>query len=480
MNEEKSLEIIERLGISAAQLLKSKLGNYDELTLKVDAYLEQLIDDVQFPVILEENRDIFAQVANAFRGYEKGKHNIMGTMSDDIRCPICGSVRPGTIAKKASVGEGTKKFTNLGKGYGSLNNVNICMLCAIEGILRKGKQLTFFVFPEVPFSPSQLKHIHSLYTRIANISLKHIKAVVSTKDKKKSTFIPPQKIRGNYLVLSVNTFLRTTNTTTKYLLLALSGIYLQIITGMRIKIVQGLDILDVEKSQGYVEFPVTQNMLSILELKQGSLILDQVHSVGEKISLGYLFWRHGNMSESGGIIQALRVHPGQVLERVMLKSKKKSLYLNDIDFQIFNKAKVKIMENEKLISKENIAEKLAELLEEYYWKPRASSMHMILGPVSALYDEYRVTTKYTDEVAQYIAGKIYRKLEMQSIKTYGLEKAAEEIYNICLSLNKILSSMSLRQKKKYLDNLRYSVYLLRVMKINERHREKKEKKEDEK
>jgi len=138
------------------------------------------------------------------------------------------------------------------------------------------------------------------------------------------------------------------------------------------------------------------------------------------------------------------------------------------------------MEKKQFFKKEDISEKITEFLNKYYFQKGSisSTMHSILGPFNVMYNEYRKTTTLDYSTAKAIAGKVYRQLEMLTSKEGGLFSASELIFEICLSINEILKKMNLREKKRYLNDLRYSIYLLRVLSINEKIKKKRQKKEE--
>jgi len=143
LEENDSLNLIENIGRKFFSEVKQEFKNYEKLSVTIDQYLNPLLNDIQIPKPRGDLK-LFELVTNAYQTYLNAKDNAVGSIKNKIRCPICGTSQEGVEAKKANVGAGTKKFTNLYKGYKALNNVNICKLCVIEGTLRSGGQESFF------------------------------------------------------------------------------------------------------------------------------------------------------------------------------------------------------------------------------------------------------------------------------------------------------------------------------------------------
>jgi len=491
MDEKMSLDTIERLGLLFFNHMQTALKDYTKLSIDIDQYLKPLLSDIQIPYPKKDTNELKKHISKVFTGYLDAKESAMGSIKGKIRCPICGTVQDGVEAKSASVGAGTKKFMNLSKGYSPLNKINICHLCVLEGTMRDGMQETFYVIPEAPFSPSQISLIHRSFRLLLLMTLRYDeiseniingdyqeqrekfnKEILNLIDNEKKSFIQIPDIQCNYLVLTRKFDFKTGNDSTHYALLAMSALYMVIILPLKVVFVQGFDLLNLAEFNKAFSFPTTPSLLSALDRRDSNISFTEVKYFANKIATAYYLQLIANLSKRSGILDALRLHPGRLLERISIKRKK--VILDDKTFKIFENIKVNIMNEISTYSREQIPQTISELLDKYYWqKSKSFSMHAILGPVNALYENYRKTSNLNEETAAIISGKIFRQLENLTKRDTGLFEAADKIYKICKSLNLILSKMNIRQKKKYLDDLRYSVYLLRVMKINEKYQQKK-------
>ncbi|MGV9170333.1 MAG: HD domain-containing protein, partial [Promethearchaeia archaeon] len=397
---------------------------------ELDAYVNALLHDINHPTIFKEeseksNPSTYHHIAQEFmETYENAKKNAMGSCDGDIRCPICGIAAPGTKAIAAGVGSGTKKFINSAEGGRRLDNVNVCILCILEGILRKNKGYAYVLMPQMSLSPTDAQSLARLAdTALSKIDRKPYKTVkwvlngdlqdnsialekrldmISSADR--NYFDISSNVVGNFVLMSTypDTDGSDSDVMARILIQALA---LHMLLDVRVKIMSGLDVISVREKKGAVEFEPTATLLRHLNLRKGVIPLEQAEDILMKLAAAHRAQLFANLSSRNGIMRALDVHPGQLAQRIMLDKKSKSNTLTDTEIQILT-----ILLGDREMT--TLADEISNILDEYY-RPSTytKSMHSVLGPMNALYDEFRKNTTPDEEDIQAIAGRIHRQLQ---------------------------------------------------------------------
>jgi len=455
---------------------------------ELDKYLTALLHDINHPAMFKEAsaKRIETHIAQEFmETYKNAKDNAMGSCDGDVRCPICGTSAPGTKAIAAGVGSGTKKFINIGEGGRRLANVNVCILCILEGILRKNKGYAYVLMPQMSLSPTDAQSLGRLAeTALSKIDRRPSKTVkwllngdlqdnsialekrlemISSADRNYFDISP--NVVGNFVLMSTypDTDGSDSDVMARILIQALA---LHILLDVRVKIISGLDVISVREKKGAVEFEPTATLLRHLNLRKGVIPIEQADDILLKLAAAHRAQLFANLSNRNGIMRALEVHPGQLAQRIMLNKKSKSSILTDNEMQILT-----ILIGDREMT--TLADEISNILEEYYRPGRyTKSMHSVLGPMNALYDEFRKNTTPDEEDIQAIAGRVHRQLQQLNKGDYVQFDAAEPILEVCKTLADELSSAGPRERKDRLDDLRYAVYLKRLISISKRIRKK--------
>ncbi|MBD3158021.1 MAG: HD domain-containing protein, partial [Candidatus Lokiarchaeota archaeon] len=459
---------------------------------ELDSYLKALLHDINHPTLLNQvasetknNPSTYHHIAQEFMETYKGaKKNAMGSRDGDIRCPICGTAAPGTKAIAAGVGSGTKKFINGGQGGRRLANVNVCILCILEGILRKNKGYAYVLMPQMSLSPSDAHSLAKLAKNaLSKIDRRPAKTVkwllekqlleysielekrlemISSADR--DYFEISSNVVGNFVLMSTypDSDGSDSDVMARILIQALA---LHMLLDVRVKIISGLDVISIREKKGAVEFEPTATLLRHLDLRKGVIPLEDASDIFLKLAAAHRAQLYANLSNRNGIMRALEVHPGQLAQRIMLD--KKSNILTDSEIQILT-----ILLGDREMT--TLADEISNILDEYY-RPGGytKSMHSVLGPMNALYDEFRKNTTPDEEDIQAIAGRVHRQLQQLNEGDYVQFDAAEPILEVCKTLADELSTVGPRERKDRLDDLRYAVYLKRLIAISKRFRKKK-------
>ncbi|MFO7835132.1 MAG: HD domain-containing protein [Candidatus Thorarchaeota archaeon] len=461
---------------------------------ELDSYLNALIHDINHPTILKEvapetksNPSTYHHIAQEFmQTYKGAKKNAMGSRNGDIRCPICGTAAPGTKAIAAGVGRGTKKFINIGQGGKRLANVNVCILCILEGILRKNKGYAYVLMPQMSLSPTDAHSLARLAeTALSKIDRRPSKTVkwllekqlldnsielekrlemISSADR--DYFEISSNVVGNFVLMS--TYPDTDGSDSDIMArILIQALALHTLLDVRVKIISGLDVISIREKKGAVEFEPTATLLRHLNLRKGIIPLEEAPDIFLKLAAAHRAQLFANLSNRNGIMRALEVHPGQLAQRIMLNKKSKSSTLTDNELQILT-----ILLGDREMT--TLADEISNILDEYY-RPRGygKSMHSVLGPMNALYDEFRKNTTPDEEDIQAIAGRIHRQLQQLNKGDYVQFDAAEPILEVCKTLANELRLAGPRERKDRLDDLRYAVYLKRLIAISKRFGKKK-------
>lgn len=467
-------------------------GVFDPLkSISIDDYLMQLLSDVGHPILLDNQLSnssgpgaIHALADRYHRTYLTAKQSTMGSMSGYVRCPICGSAAPGTKAIAAGVGSGTKKFVNLGVGTIRLDNINICKLCLLEGILRGAIGYAYVLVPQVSMSFEKAESLRkkAVYLRrfdrspekavkmflsgdindyAADINDKLEKLCVSDRE----PFNISENIMGNYVIMSTSPDRTGLSNSEGLAMVLMQALALSLILEVRVKIIEGLDMVDVSELDGAVIFPGNGSLLRTLGLRKSIVDFDSAGSIGLKTALAMRARLFADLSKRNGIQQALTTHPGQLAQRILLKR----------EFPRLSEQELMVLTGLKEVNMMGtLVDDIADILEQYYRPEKyGTSMHSILGPINALYVEFRKTPTLDAERIEAIAGRVHRQLQQLNKGDYLYSEAAGPILTVCQALAERLAKESARSRKKILDDLRYAVYLRRLIAINEKFQAKK-------
>ncbi len=479
------------------QLVKEMMSyfssdEFDPLkSIEIDDYLIQLITDVGHPVLINAKLSNSAgpspihAVADQFhKTYLSAKQSAMGSIDGNVRCPICGSAALGTKAIAAGVGSGTKKFVNVGIGTTRLDNINICKLCLLEGILRGAIGYGYVLVPQVSISAERAESLRkkAIYLRRLDRSpeksvkmflsgevVNHAAEIKERLEKlcvaDREPFKISDNIMGNYVIMSTSPDRTGLANSEGLAMILLQALTLSLILEVRVKIIEGLDMVDVNELDGAVIFPGNGSLLRTLGLRKGVVDFNDAARIGLKIALAMRARLFADLSKRNGIQQALTTHPGQLAQRILLK--REYPRLSEQELMVLTGLKEVDMMG-------TLVDEIVDILEQYYRPEKyGSSMHSILGPINALYVEFRKTPTLDSERIESIAGRVHRQLQQLNKGDYLYSEAAEPILKVCKDLAERLEKESARSRKKILDDLRYAVYLKRLISINEKFQSKK-------
>ena len=477
-------------------------------SLRVDSYLGELIGDVSFPVLINQNEEgvagpsPFHSMANKYyETYKAAKKRAMGAIDGDVRCPICGSAAPGTKAIAAGVGRGTKKFINMGIGTVRHDNINICNLCVLEGILRKMDKYAYgyVIMPQVSITAKQAEALAKEAKRLRTFHNNPQKAMKKFLDKSIfdygkeirehmeglcrdddiQTFQVSQNIVGNYVMMTTGTTKDRLSNSEELSMVLLQALALSIIFESRVRIIGGLDLIDISEQDGAVIFPANGSLLRTLKLRESMIDFDRIDEIGFKLASAKKIVPIADLTKKNGIQQALTTHPGQLALRIVRR--RKYPRLSDEELMVLTNL-------QEVDTMGTLVDEISEILEQYYspwgnnYRPRkySTSMHSILGPMNALYTQFRKTVSMDEETVQAIAGRVLRQLQQLNNSRDDdfdqlVMEAAEPILNVCTRLAKRLSNESTRERKKILDDLRYAVFIRQLIAINKDSKKEKEK-----
>ncbi|MHA1495627.1 MAG: HD domain-containing protein [Candidatus Thorarchaeota archaeon] len=452
--------------------------------MDIDIYLAPLLEDISYPRIddadFSSNLSPHEIASKYLRTYTKAKGNCMGQSEGNIRCPICGSSSIGTPAKRAGVGSGTKKFMNLGQGRKRLDNVNVCSLCILEGILREQIGYGYVLMPQIAFSVEEAEKLRDIsQTELRKLDRKPFKSVGFVLDGKLSDvsmhlqerldiicnsdrepFRISKHILGNFVLMT--TYPETSSSDSENMALILfQALVLHLVTGARIKILSGLEMIQSDERTGAVIFSATSSLLKALGLRTGSIQFDQVEDITMLLAAAIRAKLIADLSERNGTLQALTTHPGQLAQRIVLKR----------DFPKLTTSEMKVLTTlmKGGYKMGELSEEIAQILDKYYRPEKyGKSMHSILGPMNALYTEFRKASDLDEEAITAIGGKVHRQLQQLNKGDYLLTEASVEILEVCRKLASSMRKIGPRGRKKMLDDLRYAVYLRRLIAINEK------------
>ncbi|MHA1781340.1 MAG: hypothetical protein ACTSYL_10830 [Candidatus Thorarchaeota archaeon] len=475
------------------------LFNGDEFhtvrTLTVDTYLEELLGDVGYPLLTTKGGgnqsagpSAYHATANRFlKTYREAKKRAMGPTTKEVRCPICGSAATGTKAIAAGVGPGTKKFINEGIGTVRLDNINVCSLCLLEGILRGAIGYGYVLMPQVALSYEEAEVLAEMATYLRRLDRNPEPAVKmflegtildfsqKLKDKMEhmcregewEPFRISKNVVGNYILMTTSPDKRGLSNSEGLAIILIQAIALSLMLEVRVRIFEGLDMVDVTERDGAVIFPANGSLLRTLGLRESVIGFDQAEEIGLKLALAKRAKFYANLSDRNGIQQALNTHPGQLAQRILLKRDYPTL--SEIELMILTRLQEVDMMG-------TLVDDISDILDKYYRPEKyGTSMHSILGPMNALYTQFRKTASLDEETVQAIAGRVHRQLQQLSRGDYMATEAAAPILDVCTQLAEKLSKEGTRDRKKILDDLRYAVYLRRLISINERIQRKKAK-----
>lgn len=460
-------------------------------TMEVDDYLNTLLGDLDNPQLAlnqvseYHGNSMYHQTAERFlTTYREAKQRAMGTLNGRVRCPICGSAASGTTAIAAAVGPGTKKFLNLGIGTKRLENINICNLCILEGILRGRKGQGYILMPQVAFSAEETEVIErvsvTLLRKLDRNVFKTAQRLLSGEIGRASEMMQEQLLRicssekepysisdnvvGNYVLMTTYED-KGGSTSDNLAQTLLQAVVLHIVLDMRVEVISGLEMIDIHMKQGAVTFPGTSTLLRVIDTHSGVVCFDGVESVANELAAAILARWYAKLSDRNGILQALESHPGQLAQRIALR--RESVKLTDMEIKILT-----ILGERRGMS--TLADKFVEILDDYYRPEKyGSSMHSVLGPMNALYKEFRRTNDFSQENVEAIGGKVHRQLQQLNRGDYLLTEAGAPILELCQELAKKIEHAGPRDRKRILDDLRYAVYLKRLISINARMKAKK-------
>ncbi len=458
-------------------------------TMETEGHLEALLRDIGHPSMLQKKDDIDSNEYTTFARhtlatYQKAKEQVMGKMTGDIRCPICGSADTGTKAISAAVGSGTKKFLNSGIGTKRLENINVCNLCILEGILRGNKDHGYVLLPQTAFSAQEayaLEHIakkylskldRNVFKTAAMLLRGELETVGATLRDRLSAICSSERefydisgdIVGNYVLMT--TFAERKGSVSDNMAKAVfQGLILHHLMDVRVMILTGFEMIDINDRRGAVQFPGTSTLLRVLRSRENRVDFANTKVLVRRLAAALLAKYSANLSDNNGIIQALDTHPGQIAQRIALD--RDSVKLSEHDLRI-----LKILyEGYDMTS---ITDMTVEILDKYYRPEKyGKSMHSVLGPMNSLYTEFRKASKLDQEAIEAIAGKMHRQLQQLNKGDYMLAEAAAPILELCKALASRLEDAGPRDRKKILDDLRYSIYLRRLISINEKIEKKK-------
>lgn len=462
-----------------------KQPEFDSLQkMDVESYIAPLFQDVSYPLIsavISGHAKTAHEIASDYLvTYSKAKSNCMGKSEGMIRCPICSSAVEGTPAKKAGVGSGTKKFMNLGVGTKRLDNINVCSLCLLEGILRGPIGYGYVLMPQIAFSVEETQALLDISKYLGRLDRMPFKSVglvldgtlsdVTLEIQKKLSAIctserEPFKISeniiGNYVLMTTYPDTSGVSDSDSMALILFQALVLHHILGVRVKILTGLEMIDHEEMSGAVIFPTTSTLLNALGLRTGIIEFNEIEDITLRLAASIRAKLTAELSEKNGILQAMTTHPGQLAQRIVLKR----------DFPRLSASELKVLTTLMKGGYEmsDLSNNIADILDRYY-RPETygTSMHSILGPMNALYSEFRKATDLDEEDIAAIGGKVHRQLQQLNRGDYLQTEAAVKILEVCKELASSLKEIGPRDRKKMLDNLRYAVYLRRLISINEK------------
>lgn len=116
---------------------------------------------------------------------------------------------------------------------------------------------------------------------------------------------------------------------------------------------------------------------------------------------------------------------------------------------------------------EKVKNLLLNILSVYYRpKKYGYSMYSILGPVSTIIWELR-RSPIDNLNVDAIAGRVYRQVQQVNKDNFVPNGGAKAIKEAVEETAKELENLNRRTAKKYLEDLRYAVFLQRVIQINE-------------
>ena len=452
--------------------------------MDVESYLTPLFQDVSHPFISEvisKRSKAVQEIASSYLiTYSNAKRNCMGKSEGEIRCPICSSAIEGTPAKKAGVGSGTKKFMNLGEGTKRLDNINVCPLCLLEGILRGQIGYGYVLMPQIAFSIDEsqaLLDISKYLSKLDRVPYKSVglvldgtlsDATIEVQEKldtlctsEREPFKISKNIIGNYVLMTTYPDTSGASDSDSMTLILFQAIVLHYLIGTRVKILTGLEMIDHDERTGAVIFPTTSTLLNALGLRTGSIEFDELESISKRLAASIRAKLIADLSDRNGILQAMTTHPGQLAQRIVLKRDFPRLKASELDVL------TTLLKGGFEMS--NLSNNIAEILDKYY-RPETygTSMHSILGPMNALYTEFRKATSLDEESIAAIGGKVHRQLQQLNKGDYLETEAAGRILEVCQQLASNLKEIGPRDRKKMLDDLRYAVYLRRLISINEK------------
>ncbi len=491
---EKAFETIKKAYLKLVQEMRGLFAEekFSPLvSMETESYLVTLLSDVAHPRLTANDTNgsddygTVQMVADRYqRVYYETKPKAMGPVDGELRCPICGSAARGTKSISAAVGKGTKKFMNIGVGTERLDNVNICELCVLEGILRGAIGYGYVLLPQVSLSAAEAEDLAkkaAYLRRLDRSPEKSVKLFVEGRiddftesvnerlERLCSTDREPFKISknvvGNYVLMTTSPDPVGLSNSEGLAMILLKAIVLSIILDLRVRVVEGLDMVDISEREGAVVFPANGSLLRTLGLRDSIIPFDRREEIGRRLALAMRAKFFADLSKRNGIQEALTTHPGQLAQRILVK--RDSAWLSDKEIMVLT-GLLEVGEMEDLV------EAISDILEKYYRPEKyGSSMHSILGPMNALYNEFRQRTDLDKETIHAIAGRVHRQLQQLNKGDYLFVEAAEPILQVCETLAERLAKVGPRARKKILDDLRYAVYLKRLTVINERMRAKR-------
>ena len=320
-------------------------------TPNLDFLVDLLIQDLAHPRVIS---DYYQLSENALKEYEKVKEGLMKPSSETILCPICNSPSPAEKATFAAVGDGTKKFMNRSAGLRRLDNIMLCPLCIIEGILRGSQQEAFVIFPQRAISREYAETNLTIAKKIAlrrfsntqrtselvmKDGLKVLERLVVEKlfevlpvDKKPNAIVPPENlITPHYVVLALRYLRGVDESDTNYGLRRLfNALVFQQLLDSKIMITEEIGIIVPEEAKGVVCFPLTSTMRHSLGIKKNFVSLREVGELLLFLAANLRLSARADYGKKNPILGVLNEHPGRVARRILEKEKNERLYDLDI------------------------------------------------------------------------------------------------------------------------------------------------------
>lgn len=127
-----------------------------------------------------------------------------------------------------------------------------------------------------------------------------------------------------------------------------------------------------------------------------------------------------------------------------------------------------------------VIDSLVEILDNYYFpEGEVRSMYAVLGPVNVILKEFRRLREVDEQKIAGIAGIAYRAIEQANPKGVYPE-AAVKLQEVVKRMAQEAPLNNRRELKAYLKNIRYGVYLRKMISKYEyiEKKRKKEKKEE--